>query len=241
MRLDMRSPDKMRPIRFTLNYLDYADGSVLIELGKTKVICSASLQSSVPKFLKGTNSGWLTAEYSMLPTATHERTSREILKGHPSGRTMEIQRLIGRSLRSCIDLDRLGEQSFTLDCDVIQADGGTRTASINGCIVALYLAIQRLEAKKRIPSGVFKHFIGAISCGIVQNTLLLDLNYHEDAHAQSDCNFVMTADGCFIEAQATAENAAIKKEELSSMLDMAEKGCAFMIEQQKNALGLIKT
>ncbi|NBV27926.1 ribonuclease PH [bacterium] len=238
MRLDMRALDQMRLVRFTLNYLDYADGSVLIEVGKTKVICSATFQPGVPRFLKGTDSGWLTAEYAMIPSATHERTPREIQKGHPTGRTMEIQRLIGRSLRTCLDLNKLGENTFTLDCDVIQADGGTRTASINGCIVALYLAIERLQARKKIPAGVFKNFIAAISCGIVQENLMLDLSYHEDSHAQSDCNFVMTDDGHFIEVQASAESAPISKKQLSNMLDLAEQYCAQMIKHQKNALGL---
>jgi ribonuclease PH len=239
MRLDQRAFDQMRPTHFTLNYLDYADGSVLIETGRTKIICSASLQPGVPKFLKGTNSGWLNAEYAMIPTATHERSQRDIQKGHPSGRTMEIQRLISRSLRNCLSLDKLGEQTFVLDCDVIQADGGTRTASINGCVVALYLAIERLSSKKKIPSGLFKTFIGAISCGIVQNNLLLDLNYHEDSHAQSDCNFVMTEDRRFIEAQATAEEIPIEKKQLISMFDLAETACVSMIALQKKALGLI--
>jgi ribonuclease PH len=240
MRIDRRANDEFRSINFVIDYLDYADACVLIEMGKTKVVCNVTFQPGVPKFLKGTDTGWLTAEYAMLPTATHDRTQRDVNKGSANGRAIEIQRLIGRTLRNCIALEKLGENTLTIDCDVLQADGGTRTASINACSVALYLAIQRLEAKKKIPPQVFKHFVGAISCGYVQGDLLLDLNYEEDSHAQSDCNIIMSDSGEFLEMQTSAEDKPLSKDGLLNIIRLSETACAEIIKKQKMALGLIK-
>src|ERR1700724_1588379 len=218
MRPDGRRPDELRPVEIATGYLKTAEGSALITIGNTQVLCAASVETSVPPFLRNTGKGWVTAEYSMLPRATSTRTAREVAKGRPSGRTHEIQRLIGRSLRAVIDLSVLGERSIILDCDVIQADGGTRVASITGAYVALALAVRHLTALKKSP---LLDSVAAISVGIVKGEALLDLNYEEDSRADVDMNIVMTGSGKFIEVQGTAEHAPFTKKQMERMSEIA--------------------
>ncbi len=229
-----RSEAELRPVRITTDYLRYPDGSCLIEMGNTKVLCAATLSQRVPQWLSGSGRGWITAEYSLLPASTQERTRRD----SSGGRTQEIQRLIGRSLRQAVDLSLLGERTITIDCDVIQADGGTRTASITGGYVALVLALKRLADLKLIPdSGVLKEQIAAVSCGIVNGVPMLDLDYDEDSKANVDINFVMTGAGKYIEIQGTAENGAFDDSELEVLKSLARKGIENLIKIQKEALG----
>lgn len=234
MRANNRSYNKLREIRLTPNYLKYAEGSVLVEFGDTKVICNASFTHGVPSFLKDSGRGWVTAEYGMLPRSTHERMLREAAKGKQVGRTQEIQRLIARSLRAAVDMHALGENSIVVDCDVIQADGGTRTASITGGCVALYIALERLQKVQRITTNPFRQFVASISVGIYQGEPILDLNYVEDSGADTDMNVVMTEKGQFIELQGTAEKDTFTQDDLNKMLALAESGIAELIRIQKS-------
>jgi ribonuclease PH len=236
MRPSNRQPDEMRAIRIIRNYTKHAEGSVMIEFGDTKVICTASVEERVPGFLRGKGQGWVTAEYGMLPRSTGSRMRREASSGKQGGRTMEIQRLIGRSLRAGIDLEALGENTISLDCDVIQADGGTRTASITGAWVALNDAIQHLLDKKVIEKNPLYHQIASVSVGIFNGTPVLDLDYAEDANAETDMNVVMNNNNGFIEVQGTAEGHAYNKEELNSMLALAEKGIKELFDVQQAAI-----
>ncbi len=234
-----RRPDQLRPVNIVTDYTDMAAGSVLIECGRTRVICTASVEESVPPFLKGSGKGWLTAEYAMLPGSTDRRKQREFLKR--DGRSVEIQRLIGRSLRACCDLTRLGERTIYLDCDVIQADGGTRTASITGSFVALCLAVNRLLRSGTLMDSPITKQLAAVSCGVVEDQALLDLQYSEDSHAQVDMNLVMTRDPKtgemeYVEVQGTGEGRALKKEELNTLLALGEAGIAELMERQIEAL-----
>lgn len=238
MRPSARARDELRPIRITRKYTKYAEGSVLVEYGDTKVICTASVASGVPKFLKGTNQGWLTAEYGMLPRSTNDRMQREA-KGVQTGRTQEIQRLIGRALRQAVDLSLLGENTITIDCDVIQADGGTRTASITGACVAVVDALTVLRKQANLSKDPLKHLIASVSVGIYQGQSILDLDYNEDSKAETDMNVVMTAQDKFIEVQGTAERNPFEQTELQSMLDLARSGIKQIIQKQKEALGLM--
>lgn len=231
-----RSASDMRPIRFTTHYTKHAEGSVLVEVGDTKVICTASVIPSVPKFLTGQGRGWVTAEYGLLPRATHTRCDREAARGKQSGRTQEIQRLIGRSLRAIVDLPKLDGFTIHLDCDVIQADGGTRCASITGAWVALALAIQTMIAKEQLTESPLKGHVAAISAGIYDGTPVVDLDYSEDSHCGTDMNFVMTSDGRFVEIQGTAEGEPFSQEEMNAMTDLAKKAIAQLIEAQEKAL-----
>ena len=239
-RTDNRSSDQMRPVRITRGYLRNAEGSALIEMGTTTVVCAASVDESVPRFLKGKGQGWVTAEYGMLPRSTNERMSRDGRRGSVSGRTQEIQRLIGRSLRSVIDMNALGECTIMIDCDVLEADGGTRTASITGSFVALYDAIQWLKEKGFVDPDkkILADFVAAISVGIVQGTPMLDLCYVEDSAADVDMNLVMTGRGKFIEIQGTAERDPLSSDDLKSMLNLGRLGAERLISEQKEALGL---
>lgn len=236
MRFDGRKNDAMRSIKITRNYTRYAEGSVLIELGETKVICTASIEEKVPPFLKGTGEGWITCEYNMLPRSTQTRKQRDISKLKIDGRTMEIQRLIGRSLRSVVDLKSIGERTIWIDCDVIQADGGTRTASINGAFVALIDAVNKIH--KSSPFNVYpvRNFMGAISVGILNDARILDLCYEEDSKAKVDMNVVMTDEGKFVEIQGTGEESTFSRKELDEMLALAEKGVKHIIQAQKDVL-----
>lgn len=236
MRIDHRSPTQMRPVRLQTGYLMTAEGSALIELGNTRVLCAASLEEAVPQFLRGTGRGWVTAEYAMLPRATATRTPREVTKGRPSGRTLEIQRLIGRSLRSVVDLDKLGERSIIVDCDVLQADGGTRTAAITGAYVALVLAVRQLLRFGAIPADPMLDSVAATSVGIVDGVAMLDLCYDEDSRAEVDMNVVMTGGGKFVEVQATAERSPFEKQQLDALLELARGGIAELLEIQRRAL-----
>jgi len=235
-RIDGRGHEELRPVTIERNYLKYAEGSCLITVGNTKVICTASIEDKVPPFLKGTNQGWITAEYSMLPRATQVRTAREVSKGRPSGRTQEIQRLIGRALRSVVDLTLIGERTIYLDCDVIQADGGTRTASITGCFVALLDALRHLVDQNIIEELPVNDYVAATSVGKVNGELLLDLCYEEDSQAEVDMNVVMTAQGKIIEIQGTAEKEPFSRDELHTMLDLAEKGINQLVSLQRKVL-----
>jgi ribonuclease PH len=240
MRLNDRAPGELRPTRITPNYLVHAEGSVLIEAGQTRVICTASVDDRVPPFLRGGGKGWVTAEYGMLPRATTTRSTREASAGKVGGRTMEIQRLIGRSLRSVVRLNELGERTIWLDCDVIQADGGTRTASITGAFVALVLAMQRLKETaglKTIPVG---DYVAATSVGIVGGMPLLDLAYEEDSKADVDMNIVKTGDGRYIEVQGTAEAEPFDRDALAGLLGLADEGIARLIEKQREIVGPIR-
>jgi len=237
-RSDGRRPWALRPVKITRNYLKHAEGSVLIEMGDTKVICSASVEERVPPFLRNTGKGWVTAEYSMLPRSTHTRSSRESSTGRASGRTFEIQRLIGRSLRSVVDLSGFGEKSIWLDCDVIQADGGTRTASITGAYVALVDAFRKLVKEGMIGEVPVKDSVAAISIGKVDGKVLLDLNYEEDSRAEVDMNVVMTGRGGFVEIQGTAEGAAFSKKEMDELIRIAQKGIRELTTIQKKTLSL---
>jgi len=228
-----RRADQLRPVRITRNYTKHAEGSVLIEFGDTKVICTASIEDKVPGFLKGKGQGWMTAEYGMLPRATHTRSDREAARGKQSGRTQEIQRLIGRSLRAVTDLSALGERTLQLDCDVIQADGGTRTASITGAWVAARDAIAKLQSAGLIAGNPLKDHVAAISVGIFEGTPVLDLDYPEDSNCDTDMNIVMTGAGNFVEIQGTAEGAAFTRDEMNALLDLAGTGIRQLIDLQK--------
>lgn len=236
-REDGRAEDQLRNIKVTRDFNLYAEGSVLIEFGNTKVICTASVSEKVPPFLKGQGKGWITAEYSMIPRATGERNQRESAKGKLSGRTMEIQRLIGRALRTAIDLDKLGERTVTIDCDVIQADGGTRTSSISGGFIALALAMKKLVNEGVLKENPIISNVAAISVGIVGGVPMLDLKYTEDSAAEVDMNVVMNGEGRFVEVQGTGEEATYTREELNILLDLAEKGIKEIIELQNNIIG----
>lgn len=231
-----RASDAMRAVKITRHYTCHAEGSVLVEFGNTKVICTASVDASVPRFLRGKNQGWVTAEYGMLPRSTGSRMGREAARGKQSGRTQEIQRLIGRSLRAAVDLNKLGEHTIQIDCDVIQADGGTRTASITGACVALVDAIRWLQREKKIKGDPLKQMISSISVGVYKGMPVLDLDYPEDSTAETDMNVVMTDQGGFIEVQGTAEGAPYTQEELLAMLELAKKGCNELFELQLQAL-----
>ena len=239
MRKNKREKDQLRPVKITRNYLKHPEGSVLVEAGDTKVICTASVDENVPFFLKGAGQGWVTAEYAMLPRSTDSRTQREGLRGRPSGRTYEIQRLIGRSLRSVIQLEDLGERQILIDCDVIQADGGTRTASITGSFIALMDALFHLKKEEKISTLPVRDFLAAISAGIVQGDYLLDLDYKEDSGATVDLNLVMTASGEFVEIQGTAEGKPFTGKELDALLALSQKGIMELIQIQKEILGTI--
>ncbi|MGO2498896.1 MAG: ribonuclease PH [Vibrio litoralis] len=236
LRPNDRAADQVRPIKMTRNYTAYAEGSVLVEFGNTKVLCNASVEEKVPGWLKGRGKGWVTAEYGMLPRATHTRNRREAASGKQGGRTMEIQRLIARSLRAVVDLDVLGEMMITVDCDVIQADGGTRTASISGASVALADAIQSLVASGKLKKNPMKCHVAAVSVGILGEHALCDLEYVEDSVADTDMNVVMTEEGKMIEVQGTAEGEAFSRQELNQLLDLAEKGINDIIAVQKATL-----
>ena len=231
-----RAPDQLRPISITPHFLPHADGSVLIACGNTKVICTASIDESVPPFLRSKNQGWVTAEYGMLPASTASRMRREAAQGKQSGRTQEIQRLIGRSLRAAVDLSQLGERQILIDCDVIQADGGTRTASITGAYVALHLAIGKLLAAGKLAHNPIREAVAAISLGIVGGVPLLDLDYPEDSGCDSDINLVMTASGNIIEIQGTAEGAAFSPAALTQLLALGQKGIAELLQHQQAAI-----
>jgi ribonuclease PH len=224
MRGNGRKADELRPVRMIRNYIKHAEGSVLIQLGETRVICTATLEERVPPFLRNSGRGWVTAEYSMLPRATKTRTTRESTQGRIGGRTHEIQRLIGRSLRAILDLSLIGERTFWIDCDVVQADGGTRTASITGAYVALVDAVEYLRKQVSIPRDPILDSVAAISVGLVNDQIMLDLNYEEDSKAEVDCNFVMTGHGRFIEIQGTAEGKPFSKEAYDNMMTLAAQG-----------------
>ena len=231
-----RTPEQMRPVKITRHYTRYAEGSVLIEYGETKVICTASIIEKVPPFLKGSGQGWLTAEYGMLPRSTGERMQREAARGKQSGRTMEIQRLIGRALRSILNLEKIGEHTIQIDCDVIQADGGTRTASITGAFIALHDAIEYLRTEKIIAINPIQDQVAAVSVGILQGQPLLDLDYAEDSNCDTDLNIVMTGNLGLVEVQGTAEKVAFSRQELDVMLDMAQQGLQELFTLQRQVL-----
>ncbi len=231
-RIDSRSPTQLRPVRMTVDYLDYAEGSVLIEAGKTRVLCAASIEEKVPPFLEGKGQGWVTAEYNMLPRATHTRSPRE-RDGRVSGRTQEIQRLIGRSLRAVVDMNSLGPRTITLDCDVLQADGGTRTASITAAYIALHRACSLLVKRGLLSVHPVRTAVAAVSVGVVGNDILLDLCYEEDSHADVDFNVVMTAQHEFIEVQGTGEGGVFSRATMDSLVALAEQGISELLEIQK--------
>ena len=237
LREDARNVNELRPIKVTKDFNIYAEGSVLMEFGNTKVICTASVSEKVPPFLKNQGKGWLTAEYSMLPRATGERNTREAAKGKLSGRTMEIQRLIGRALRAAIDLDKLGERTITIDCDVIQADGGTRTTSISGGFIALALAMKKLLKEGVIKENPIISNVAAISVGIVNNTPMIDLKYSEDSIAEVDMNIIMNGKGEFVEVQGTGEEATYTRSQLNELIDLAEEGIKNIIKIQNEVIG----
>lgn len=228
-----RAADQLRPVTLTKDFTIHAEGSVLIACGNTKVLCNASIEKGVPRFLKGQGQGWITAEYGMLPRSTHSRMGREAARGKQSGRTQEIQRLIGRSLRAAVDLKKLGENTITIDCDVLQADGGTRTASITGAFVALQQAVEKFIEKGLIKTNPIKFNIAAISVGIFEDTPVLDLDYPEDSNAETDMNVVMDEQGRFIEIQGTAEGEPFSSEHLTALLALAKKGINELIEAQR--------
>jgi ribonuclease PH len=236
MRPSGRKPDQLRAVRITRRYTRHAEGAVLIECGDTRVICTASVLEKVPPHLKGQQQGWVTAEYGMLPRSTNTRSDREAARGKQSGRTQEIQRLIGRALRSVTDLKGLGERTIHLDCDVLQADGGTRTASITGAFVALHDAVGTLLDKKLIAQSPLRDFVAAVSVGVYQGTPVLDLDYPEDSRCDTDMNVVMTAGGGLVEVQGTAEGAPFSRQEMDAMLELAQKGIAELVAAQKMAL-----
>ena len=236
-RVDGRAADEPRKVTITPGYQAFAEGSALIDVGQTRVLCAASVEERVPPFLKGGGSGWITAEYNMLPRSTLTRTAREAVGRRPSGRTLEIQRLIGRSLRAVADLEALGERTITLDCDVIQADGGTRTAAITGSYVALYQALLGLLEKGKVRAIPLRSAVSAISVGIVDGGLLLDLCYEEDFRAEVDFNIVMTDSGQFVEVQGAAETRPFSKEMLDGVLELAEQGCRYLFDVQEKVVG----
>lgn len=237
MRPSRREPDQLRNVRITRGYTRYAEGSVLIECGDTKVVCTASIDDKVPPFLRGKAQGWLTAEYGMLPRATNTRTDREAARGKQSGRTQEIQRLIGRALRAVVDLSKLGERTLQIDCDVIQADGGTRTASITGAFVAVHEAVGCLLERKLITVSPILDFVAAVSVGVYRGVPVLDLDYDEDSACDTDMNIVMTGSSGLVEVQGTAEGKPFSRAEMDAMLDLAQKGIAQLIAAQRAALG----
>jgi len=237
MRPSNRNPDQLRSVQFTRQFTKHAEGSVLVEFGDTRVLCTATIEDKVPRFLKGQGRGWVTAEYGMLPRSTHTRIQREAARGRQGGRTMEIQRLIGRALRAAIDLKALGERTITLDCDVIQADGGTRTASITGACVALADALAGLRERGLLAVSPMRHLVASVSAGIYQGTPVLDLDYAEDCNAETDMNFVMDDTGRFIEIQGTAEGEAFSLDEMLAMTRLAQDGIAALIAAQRAALG----
>ena len=237
MRIDNRENNQLRPISFVRNFTKHAEGAVLVSYGDTKVLCTASIETQVPRWLKGTGKGWITAEYGMLPRATHDRTQREAAKGKQSGRTQEIQRLIGRSLRAMVDLEKLGENTIHIDCDVLQADGGTRTASITGAAVALVDALEKLQAAKKLKADPLVGLVAAVSVGIKNGEVLLDLNYSEDSSCNTDLNVVMTQKGEFIEIQGTAEEKPFTRAQVDEMLAIAEEGIKQLIAEQQAVLG----
>ncbi len=236
MRPSGRALDEMRTVKFTRNYTKHAEGSVLVEFGDTKVLCTASIDERIPPWLRGKGSGWVTAEYGMLPRSTNTRMGREASRGKQGGRTVEIQRLIGRSLRACVDMEALGERQIVIDCDVIQADGGTRTASISGGYVALCDAIQTLIKDDKLKSSPLHGQIASVSVGIYNGSPVLDLDYPEDSNAETDMNVIMNAEGQFIEVQGTAEGHAFSREEMNDMLELAEKGIKEIIVIQDQVL-----
>ena len=236
-RPDGRAPGQLRPIAYELGYQEWALGSVLFSMGKTRVLCAASASTDAPRWLRGTGKGWVTAEYSMLPASTTERSPREVNRGRPGGRTQEIQRLIGRSLRAVTDLSRLGERTITVDCDVLQADAGTRTAAITGGYLALALALRRLADERLVPGDLLRDSVGAVSVGIVEGEPRLDLCYEEDAAAEVDCNVVITGTGLLVEVQGTAEGEPFARERLDELLDLAAAGVAELTKVQRDALG----
>jgi ribonuclease PH len=236
MRRDGREPDELRPLTFARDYTEMAAGSVLVSMGRTRVLCTASVDERVPPWMRGRGTGWVTAEYSMLPGSTPDRSDREVNKGKPSGRTQEIQRLIGRSLRSVTDMKLLGERQIVLDCDVLQADGGTRTASISGAYVALHDALTRLVAAGRLPTHPLTTACAAVSVGVVDAVAMLDLEYTEDVRAEVDMNVVMTATGRFVEVQGTAEGLPFTRSELDDLLGLAEHGIASILDAQAEVL-----
>ncbi|CAH1746407.1 truncated RNase PH [Thauera humireducens] len=236
MRPSERKPDELRAVRLTRNFTCHAEGSVLVEFGATRVLCTASVEESVPPFLRGKGQGWLTAEYGMLPRATHTRSAREAAKGKQSGRTQEIQRLIGRSLRAVVDLEALGERQVIIDCDVLQADGGTRTASITGACVAVHDALMGLVTSGTLPRNPMREFVAAVSVGIHKGAPVLDLDYAEDSDCDTDMNVVMTEGGGLIEVQGTAEGAAFSRAELNALLDLADSGIRRLFALQRAAV-----
>jgi ribonuclease PH len=233
MRPSKRKPDELRRVSIERAVSKYAEGSCLIKFGDTHVLCTASLEERVPPWLKGQGRGWVTAEYGMLPRATTERTRRESTVGHPSGRTQEIQRLIGRSLRAVVDLEKLGERQISLDCDVIQADGGTRTAAITGAWVALYDCIQWMKLRDMVKDGVLRDQVAAVSCGLYKGVAVLDLDYAEDSSAEADSNFVMTGEAGIVEVQGTAETVAFSQESFDQLMELAKKGIGELVALQK--------
>jgi ribonuclease PH len=235
MRPSGRAPDQLRPIRFTRRYTRHAEGSVLVEFGDTRVLCTATIENGVPSFLRNSGQGWITAEYGMLPRATHSRSPREAAKGKQSGRTQEIQRLIGRSLRAVVDMRSLGERTITLDCDVLQADGGTRTASITGAYVALADAVDALLKRRELKENPLHGQVAAVSVGIVEGVPVLDLDYKEDSEAETDMNVVMNGGGGFVEVQGTAEGHAFRRHELDELLNLAANGIGQLVALQQQA------
>ncbi|MDR1994684.1 ribonuclease PH [Azonexus sp.] len=236
MRPSQRQPDQLRAVRITRHFTRHAEGSVLIEIGDTRVLCTASVEESLPPFLRGKGQGWVTAEYGMLPRATHTRTAREAAKGKQSGRTQEIQRLIGRSLRAVTDLKALGERQITLDCDVLQADGGTRCAAITGAWVALYEACEKLAQAGKLAANPVKEHVAAVSVGIIKGSPVLDLDYPEDSGCDTDMNVIMTGRGGIVEVQGTAEGEPFTREQMNVLLDLAQLGIGQLVAAQQSAL-----
>jgi len=237
MRTDNRAAGQMRPVEITTGCLMTAEGSALIKVGNTHVLCAATVEDSVPPFMRNSGKGWVTAEYAMLPRATAKRTPREVTKGRPSGRTHEIQRLIGRSMRAAVDMNLLGERTIIIDCDVLQADGGTRTASITGAFVAMATALRQLRGYGMLKTNPLREHVAATSVGIVRGVAMLDLCYEEDSQADVDMNVVMTGGGKFVEVQATAEHEAFDDAQMAQMMDLARNGIAELVERQRKAIG----
>lgn len=236
MRPSQRQTDQLRAVRITRNFTRHAEGSVLIEMGDTRVLCTASVEESLPPFLRGKGQGWVTAEYGMLPRSTHTRTSREAAKGKQTGRTQEIQRLIGRSLRAVTDLKALGERQITLDCDVLQADGGTRCASITGAWIALYEACEKLVQAGKLAANPVKDHVAAVSVGIFEGSAVLDLDYPEDSNCDTDMNVIMTGNGGIVEVQGTAEGEPFTREQMNTLMDLAQMGIRQLVAEQQRAL-----